>query len=275
MPSPFPGMDPYLENPALWPDVHHKLISVIRASLNQQLAPKYLVRIEERLYLSDESDPGRSVIIPDLRVASPPVQEQHAHRSTAAPGVVVAESIEMITLLDDEIHETRLELLESESRSVIAVIEILSPTNKVAGSSGRESYREKRQEILHSPTHLVEIDLLRAGASFLARNQLPTCDYLVHVSRRRPRPRGQDWPIQLQQRLPVIPIPLRPEDPDEKLDLQEALSTAYDRARYGALIDYNADPVPPLRGETATWAAELLKNKGLRKERSRKRGGKR
>ncbi len=275
MPSPFPGMDPYLENPALWPDVHHELISVIRASLNQQLGPKYLVRIEERLYLCDETDPGRSVIIPDLRVARPSGSGRQPHQPSSTAGLAIVEPLVMVTLLDDDIHEPRLEILDSESRRVVTVLEILSPTNKVAGSRGRESYREKRVEILHSPTHLIEIDLLRAGVSFVTRTRLPPCDYFVHVSRRQSRPKGQVWPIPLQKPLPVIAIPLQPKDADAKLDLQEALDTAYDRARYGALIDYRADPVPPLQDETAVWAAELLTNKGLRKVQPRRRGSKR
>ena len=68
MPSPFPGMDPYLEEPGLWPDVHHELISETRALLNTILRPKYYVRIEQRVYISDEGDSGRLVMVPDLRM---------------------------------------------------------------------------------------------------------------------------------------------------------------------------------------------------------------
>ena len=68
MPSPFPGMDPYLESPVLWPDVHHGLISEIQSLLNQSLRPRYHVRVVERVYVSDENDPGRKVIIPDVNI---------------------------------------------------------------------------------------------------------------------------------------------------------------------------------------------------------------
>lgn len=149
MPSPFPGMDPYLEEPGLWPDVHHGLTSEMRAALNRQLRPKYRVRVEERVYVSDEND-----------------------------------------LIEDEIHEARLEIVDRFERSVVTVIELLSPTNKVTGSRGRASYEDKRQEVMHSPSHFVEIDLLRAGAPLHAREALPKADYYVHVSRGMADPRG-------------------------------------------------------------------------------------
>ena len=93
---------------------------------------------------------------------------------------------------------------------------------------------------------------------------LPPYEYLVHVSRVEQRPKGLLWPIRLSQRLPVIPIPLRPEDPDASLDLQAVITTAYDRAGYDLSVDYTRDPVPPLTGEWAAWADGLLKAKGLR-----------
>jgi hypothetical protein len=123
MPSPFPGMDPYLEDPGLWPDVHHGLISEIQAALNRQLRPKYHVRVEERVYISDENDPGRSVIVPDLQVAVRPGQEGSAFDPTRGPALDVAEPIVVTTLLDEEIHEARLEIVDREARLVVTVIE--------------------------------------------------------------------------------------------------------------------------------------------------------
>src|SRR5207302_243507 len=214
MPSPFPGMDPYLENPALWPDVHHELISVAREMLNVQLRPKYYVRVEERVYISDESDPGRAVLIPDLRVAEALLSKGATPPPSGTATLDADESVELTTLLDDEIHEARLEIIDHASRAVVTVIEVMSPTNKISGSQGRISYQQKRHEVMESPSHWVEIDLLRQGAPFVAREALPPCDYLVHVSRVQRRPKARIWPIQLQKRLPAIPVPLRPEDAD-------------------------------------------------------------
>ena len=264
MPSPFPGMDPYLERPGRWPDVHHRLISVAGDQLAERLRPKYLVRIEERVYVSDEDDPGRAVIVPDLRIEERPGQGGRAFQRGGEAAVEMFEPIMAITMIDDEIHEARLEVIDRADRSVVTVIEILSPSNKVAGSRGRASFEQKRREVMDSPSHWVEIDLLRAGRSLDVRRRLRPHHYLVHISKLDQRPHGALWPIPLSQRLPVIPIPLRPEDADVPLDLQAVLTTAYDRAAYDLEIDYRADPVPPLDGAWAEWADRLLRDKGLR-----------
>jgi hypothetical protein len=252
-------MDPYLEEPGLWPDVHHELISVARELLNKQLRPKYHVRIEERVYLSDENDPGRQVIIPDVRVAG---ADQGARMTTAREattgGAAVAEPVELTTLIEDEIHEARLEVIDRDQRSVVTVIEILSPANKIPGSRGRASYQQKRAEVMNSSSHFVEIDLLRSGAALAARELVPPADYYVHVSRKSERPKGLVWPIQLPQRLPVVPVPLLVEDGQTPLDLQQVLATAYDRAGYDLQIDYNQEADPPLPEKYRQWAGEVL-----------------
>jgi hypothetical protein len=264
MPSPFPGMDPFLEKPALWLDVHLELISGIRAQLNAKLRPKYHIRAEERVYISDEDDPGREVIVPDLRVVGAEAQSAPLVFPVSESKLDVAEPVVVTTLLDDDIHEPYLEVVDSESQLVVTVIELLSPTNKVSGSRGRRSFLRKRKEIMASPSHWVELDLLRTGLPLVAREIYPRCEYLVHVSRKAERPRGVIWPIRLSQRLPIVAIPLRPDDREVPLDLQTALDAAYDRAGYDLAIDYTKDPVPPLEGPWVDWADQILKEKGLR-----------
>lgn len=263
MPSPFPGMDPYLENPGLWPDVHHEFMSVAREILHGQLRPKYLVRIEERVYISDENDPGRKVIAPDLRITDRPGFGAQPFAPTTG-GLAVAEPLVVTTLIDSEINEAFLEILDREQRQVVTVIEIVSPANKVVGARGRDSYLQKRRQVMNSSSHWVEIDLLRTGEPTFSRELIPPHDYLAHVSRRQQRPEGRVWPIRLPQRLPVIDIPLRPEDQEAKLDLQQVLTTVYDRAGYDLEIDYRAAAVPPLTGDSEAWAQQLLQSKGLR-----------
>lgn len=258
MPSPFPGMDPYLEDPALWPDVHHGLISEMQAVLNRQVRPKYHVRVEERVYISDENDPGRKVIIPDLRLRSTDSGGGPTFSTSTESGAAVAEPIILTTLIEDEIHEARLEVIDSAQRSVVTVIEILSPTNKIVGSRGRASYAQKRVEVMQSPSHFVEIDLLREGVSIQTRELLPKADYYVHVSKEEQRPKGIVWPILLPQQLPVINIPLLPEDSDVKLDLQMVLHSVYERAAYDLEIDYHRPPTPSLPAEHIEWAKRLL-----------------
>jgi hypothetical protein len=257
MPSPFPGMDPYLEDPDLWPDVHARLIGEVQADLNRQIAPNYVARVEQRVFISDENDPARDLIVPDVRVV-------RSDRQVAVPSMTAAqqpaddavESFEVTTETDEEIFESFVRVYDRRDRSIITLIEVLSPANKTSGSAGRRAYREKRQEVLASPAHFVEIDLLRAGTRSFVLEQLPAYDYLVHVSRAvhdGGRRRARVWPIPITRRLPVVPVPLRHGDADAQLDLQHILAAAYDHARYDLDVDYAADPVPPVDVDRADW----------------------
>ena len=222
-------MDPYLEDPGLWPDVHHEIISVARELLMPALRPRYVVKIEERVYISDEDDPGRSVIIPDPHITD---REENTALPESPPAAQASETVapvEAITIIRDKIREARIEVLDREDRRIVTVIEVLSPANKVPGARGQTSYLEKRDDILESTSHLVEIDLLRAGRRTVTSRKISKCEYFVHVSRNEKRPRGLLWPIPLPQRLPPIAIPLREGDRDASLDLQTVLSTVYDR----------------------------------------------
>src|SRR3954466_497776 len=136
MPSPFPGMDPYLENSALWTDVHHEMISVARERLNERLRPKYFARIEERVYIADEDDPDRKRFIPDLGIAARPGREAEPLASEPA-GIGIAEPIRLRTKLVEEAREARIEIVDAAGRSIVTVIEVVSPANKVRGSRGR------------------------------------------------------------------------------------------------------------------------------------------
>lgn len=261
MPSPFPGMDPYLEAPEYWPDLHHGLISEIQAMLNGAIRPNYRATVDERVYVSDDRDPGRRTIIPDVMV-------RRTTRETAEPAGVapdaltgnaaVAEPITAVTMINEEIRESYIAIVDVKNQSVVTVIEVVSPTNKIVGSRGRADYERKRDEVLQSETHFVEIDLLREGEPIYAAMRLPPHDYLVHVSRRGHRPQGTLWPILMTQRLPVIPIPLLADDPDVDLDLGAVLNTAYDRAAYDLEIDYSQPPRVALDEPNAAWAKSLL-----------------
>jgi hypothetical protein len=265
MPSPFPGMDPYLEGPRLWPDVHHSLISGIRQQLNPQLRPKYVARIEERVYISDETDLGRRAIVPDIHVTAPNRTQSVEWRGSLASAEPVASAITVIELIEQEIREPRIEILDLDRRTVVTVIEVLSPTNKLRGSEGRREYLKKRRSVLASTTHLVEIDLLREGAPVFAGQDLPAHDYGIYVSRALADDRqGLYWPILLSQRLPEVAIPLNSGDPDVRLDLQSVLQEQYDDAGYEMDIDYSSDPDVSLVPGAVEWVNELLSAKRLR-----------
>jgi hypothetical protein len=228
-------MDPYLESPVIWPDVHHNLISEIRAALISKLRPHFVARVELRVYISDDNDPGRVALLPDFGAGT--------------------------RLIDEEIEEAFLKILHVESEALVTLIEVLSPANKIRGSRGRASFMAKRQEIMNTDIHWVEIDLLRAGVPSVTDPPLPRSDYRVLVSRADERTRTRFWPIGVREPLPVIAIPLRDKDPEVPLDLGAVFRTVYDRAAYDVSVDYRKEPQPPLEGDDAKWAKQLLRGR--------------
>jgi hypothetical protein len=265
MPSPFPGMDPYLETPDLWPDVHQGIINNCQNFLNRALRPNYVARVELRVYVSNDDDPARQVI-PDARIETSKGSAHKATRSTAngAPALAIAEPMIVPITLDEEIEEARLEIKHVKTGALVTVIEVMSPSNKIAGSVGRESFMKKRRETLASDVHWVEIDLLRAGVPTMRQPAKAVSDYRAIVSTAADYRRARYWPIYLRQVLPVIGIPLLAPDPDAPLDLAAVLNAAYDRAAYDRSVDYTAPPDPPLRKDDTKWADKLLRAKGLR-----------
>lgn len=266
MPSPFPGMDPYLETPHLWPDVHHELISGIRHALKPMIRPNYVARVELRVYVSDENDPGLDVIIPDARIEKTKRRSGKPARSNwnGSTALAVAEPMIVPIDMDEEIEEARIEIIDVKSGSLVTIIEILSPTNKVRGSEGRKSFVQKRHEILKSEVHWVEIDLLRWGMPSIGHAGANETDFRVLISKAEKRRCFRFWPMRLRDPLPVIGIPLRAPDRDVPLNLGAVVAAAYDDADYELSIDYRKPPDPPLAKDDAKWADKLLRGKGLR-----------
>jgi Protein of unknown function (DUF4058) len=264
MRSPFPGMNPYLENPELWAEVHHWMITMIAESLVPKLRPKYRVGIEKRIYQTIDHE-SLLVGIPDVtfgRSTSTPVRDI----STVA---VVSPPIKPINVnlpMPEEVREGYLEVREVGTGEVVTVIEVLSPKNKRAGE-GRKAYLSKRQQILGSSTHLVEIDLLRGGKSMpILGNEIPA-DYRILVSRSHTRPKAELYPFNLQEPIPSFPLPLRQGDTEPLLDLQILINEIYERAGLDLAIDYNnSEPIPGLLESDKAWMNQLLEQQGLREE---------
>ena len=261
MPSPFPGMDPYLEQPALWPGVHQGIITYARAALNALLPPHYVADIGERLYVVQ---PDRS-IYPAVVVVEPPSTAPFPERqregttallSSDPPWVLTVESV--------EVREVFVEILSvGDASQVVAVIEVLSPSNKTANSEGRQLYLTKQQEILRSPTHLIEIDLLRSGEPTVAapRERLierGVWDYLVCLHRGGQPGRYEVWATTVRQRLPRIRVPLAHGEPDVVLDVQAVFDRCYDEGAYARRLNYQRDPPTPLSNADHAWARALF-----------------
>lgn len=269
MPSPFPGMDPYLEATNLWPDVHAELISDIRQQLTPRLRPRYVARVEQYTFLFEADDPASELyIVPDVRILHRVGAETARTPSASRETIAVAEPIDVTGLVVHSARHRFIEIRDAASREVVTVIEIVSPSNKRAGAAGRQRYQEKRDDVTGGDMSWLEIDLLRAGMNTMhLPPSVPRSHYLAYADRTTADGRRQwAWPIYLRHRLPPLPVPLRPGDEDVSLDLQAVLDAAYDRAGYDMDIDYTRPPVPPLDAEDAAWAEALLKARGPRNE---------
>jgi len=261
-------MDPYLE--AYWGDVHTSLTLYARDILNPHLPKDLVARVEEYLALeTDEVDAPRGYY-PDVRVTQEGNEgDGGTATAVAAPPLTTAEPVE-VPLYEEPPTLRDIRIFDRETGNrVITVIEFLSLANKV-GTAGRRAYRRKQRDFHHAGVNVVEIDLLRDGEYVL----IPMEHYLPQDCRgpyrvsvvRRGRVSAQVYRVPLRGRLPEIRIPLRPADTDVVLDLQMLLDRGYENGRYDTTIDYRAAPQPPLQGDDAIWADELLREKGLRKD---------
>jgi hypothetical protein len=262
-------MDPYLEEPARWPGVHQLLLSRAVTELNVLLPQRYVANLGERLYVAQ---PNRSVY-PDVFVVEhppPPRAPRNPESGGIATMVMVSDPPLVLTVEPIQHREVFVEILPvGDEGRVVTFLEVLSPSNKSAGSPGRELYLSKQQQVLASPTHLIEIDLLRRGEPTTAAPldrliEHGPWDYLVSLHRGGQAGRFEVWPILLRQRLPRIRVPLADGDPDVVLDLQTLLDRVYDDGAYARRIDYRRHPVAPLTRADADWADALLRERGLR-----------
>ncbi len=262
MNSPFPGMNPYLESNVFWSEVHHRLITAIADAIEVNIPPQYRVAIKQCTYLSDDSD-SVLVGIPDVSVFYQ--KEKLPQHSSVKTEVSASEGITVTMPIPENVKENYLEIREVATGFVVTTIEVLSPKNKRSGE-GRKAYERKRKQVLASLSHLVEIDLLRNGKPMAVLEDIQPTDYRIIVSKSELRPQAKLYGFSIREPIPAFLLPLQPEDTEIVLDLQPLLNGIYNRARYYLSIDYNQDPVPPLKSEDTTWLDTLLQEKGLRNQ---------
>lgn len=262
MPSPVPGMDPYIEQPTVWSDFHSRLASGMSAALNAQIRPRYVARLTPYVTY-DQIEVGQPAAIrPDVGVWQTHPPKAHAMGpSLVAPPAPVTSRVRM---------EVPLELFSIEIRAVVdmvlvTAIEVLSPVNKRRGHDAYHDYLRKRRDLLRSAAHLLELDLLRAGERPPLESPVPVAPYYITLSRADHRPGVEVWPIQLWDGLPIIPVPLREPDPDAVIDLPTIVSRTYDEGGYDLLIDYRLPPPPPdLTAPESEWLDRRLREVGAR-----------
>lgn len=259
MPSPFPGMDPFLEG-YLWVDVHQALASKIREILAPQISPRYVARLAVSVLEDETGEAEISVMYPDVEIVEPTVKrtprvaKESAVALTPNPTLRATPSIVVLTNL--KYRQITVEIRDTGKNELVTTIEILSPVNK--REPGAAKYRAKRQRLYDAGVHLLEIDLLRRGARVFTHSGIAPVPYLVLLTRAFTS-KTRAWPIRLQDKLPTVIVPLRAQDPDILLDLQAAFTSIYDVARYDLTIDYTAKPPSPdLSARDAKWMRGLL-----------------
>jgi hypothetical protein len=268
MPSPFPGMDPFLEDPAVFPDLHDSLITYSRESLQSRLPEPYYCVIGSRIWM----EPHQRLIGPDVRVQRK-VRKAARHKSGGTAVRTRSEPV-IISVIPEEVRETLVEIRVPDERGdrLVTVIEVLSPTNKTMGAPGRESYLRKQEEVLDSKVHLIEVDLLRGGAHTtavakdIALHTAGPFDYHVCL-RDFERPNHYSvYPVRLEDKLPEIIVPLLPGDAPMTLDVQQLFDRCYDTGPYDRWVQYDREmPAPPLSAEQIKWVKQILAGKHARR----------
>jgi hypothetical protein len=252
MPSPFPGMDPYLEQ-LDWQTFQFQLAAEIARVLAPLVKPKYFVR-PEKIYVLSAPGPD----LPDRR--RPDVSITASGEAGAIPRgttAVLDAPVQVSVPIPQRLPQFSVKIRDAADRSLVTAIEILSISNKAG--AGRKKYLGKRDRFLASQTHLIEIDLQRSGRRMPMAGALPDAPYFVVLSRSDRRPVADVWPISMRSALPVVPIPLGDGDPDVSLDLQSILNSLFAIFSYDAELDYTAPLEKPWSNEDAGWAGEKIR----------------
>ena len=196
MPSPFPGMDPYLEDAKLWPAFQHQLVACLYQVLLPGLVDRYRARIHQRTYVTEE-----------------PL---------------------FTSVIRNEHLEEFIEVRQRTDGRLVTLIDIAGPINKSL-PEGRAAYLETRKQTRTQNASVVEIDLSLQGKPLLdySRDGLPEWDFAVTVTRCAQPERYEIYTATLQKRLPRFRLPLASDDRDTVLDLQNAFARCYDQGGFG------------------------------------------
>lgn len=251
-------MDPFIEGQA-WETFHHELISGLLAALTSRVRPRYVVRVEERVYVEHVGEaPAEQPrdIRPDVTIL-----EQSPGASSRDPlaPVVAVTPVVLTVPVPRQVREVFLTVRWRETMEIVTVIEVLSPVNKRRGSDGRKAYLRKREAVLQSDVHLVEIDLLRGGERLPTVEQLPPGDYYAFVCRANRRPQVEVYAWPLAAPLPSVPVPLMSADSDVVLSLAVLFDDVYSHAGYDYSLDYGLALDPPASEAEAEWIRNTVK----------------
>lgn len=264
--SPFPGMDPYLENSSVFPDFHDRFVTHLSEAIQPGLPEPYYAALGRRAWV----EISERFIGPDVNVVAP--DSRHLSRALTSPDqsstMQVTQPI-VVTVPHDEQSEIFVEIYtgRGSGRRLVTALEVLSPINKQPGERGRNLYLRKQTELLDSKCHLVEIDLLRGGTHTTAvpedrlRQKVPSFAYHVCSHHFDQFEDFLIYPIQLGDPLPTISVPLLPGDGEVPVNLQQVFERTYAAGPYHREIDYTETvPLPELTTEQMQWVKQRVEN---------------
>jgi hypothetical protein len=268
MPSPFPGMDPYLEHPSYFHGLHNEVIVYMQEAIQPKLPPEYWARMGRRVWVEfAERHVEPDVFVTVSKRFGISVPDPGGGVATLDPPFAKPVIVSVPPIPDDEYRESFLEIYvrDEGERRLVTVVEVLSPANKKQGKKGRDLYLQKQHELLERNVHLVEIDLLRGGMHTTAvpeegaQSMAGPYDYHVCIHQfDRPR-EFLVYPIRITEALPTIPIPLMPGQQPVAVNLQSVIERSYSTGAYDRMIDYRRrKPSPPLTAEQQVWAEGLI-----------------
>ncbi len=257
--NPFPGIDPFVEAAQIWPDFHSRFMNVWCEAIADQLSENYVARLEEQLTVIEFEEERKQRRAPDIAILKSSIR--------TSPSVAIKNLVSTIEqqiepqisriLIEEEVRQAYLEIRHLSDHRLVAVLELLSPTNK--SGDGRTQYLAKRQQVLMSEAHLVELDLL-IGSKPLPHTPAREGHFHAIVSRTGQRPNCEVYSWSLKQSMPWLPVPLLAPDPDLQIDLALVLATTYQRGRYWKTLKYDAPLELPLSDEYQTWVREQVSN---------------
>jgi Protein of unknown function (DUF4058) len=261
MAGPFPGMDPYIELEAPWPDFHNRLIAEICNELGAGLPISYVARVDERIEIATSGEDPPASYRPDVLVGRFESESTRPEvtRGAAQTAVLEPQLVEILDRDPDEIRVTWVEIRALPELELVTVIEVLSPINKAW--QGRQAYLAKRDQLHASRVNLVEIDLLLGGAPLPMKQRIESGAYYAIVARGPQLPFAEIYRWSVRDPLPRLPIPLREPDPDILIDLTALVTRVYDLGRYARTLrrEYPLSETTSLRPEDRIWVESVFR----------------
>ncbi len=220
-------MNPYLEDPALWPLFHQQLITSLYQILLPGLVDRYRSRLVPRQYTSE------------MPLFTSVVREEH--------------------------REETIEIRHRSDGRLITLIDMVSPANKTT-ESGRQAYLQRHRAARAENANVTEIDLVLQGKPLFeySQEELPDRDYAVIVTCATQPNRHEFYPCALEKRLPKFRLPMAGDDRDTIVDLHTTFLRSFEQGGFSERIDYARDPSTTLQPEHQEWLDAFLKQQKLR-----------